>query len=131
MYEQFLPGGSINRPHGLVSVGLGTRIVRRSSGTVEGSETVRNPSDRHTQTPQKPERTDESCTQTHRNQTTRPVDRSGYCLQNKSRTQGKFIVLSIYLLDICKMYELPVLSGQRRKSKNVFYDSGEVYKRQQ
>ena len=33
--EQFLPGGSIDRPRGLVSVGLGTRIVRRSSGTVE------------------------------------------------------------------------------------------------
>ena len=33
--EQFLPGGSIDRSRGLVSVGLGTRIVRRSSGTVE------------------------------------------------------------------------------------------------
>ena len=33
----------------------------------ECSESVRNPSDRHTQTPQKPERADESRTQTHRN----------------------------------------------------------------
>ena len=28
--EHFLPGGSIDRPRGLVSVGLGTRIARRS-----------------------------------------------------------------------------------------------------
>ena len=49
----------------------------------ERSESVRNPSDRHTQTPQKPERVDESRTQTHRNQTARPVDRSGYCSQKK------------------------------------------------
>ena len=42
------------------------------------SEFVRNPSDCHTQTPQKPERADESRTQTHRNQTARPVGRSGY-----------------------------------------------------
>ena len=33
--EQFVPGGSIDRPRGLVSVGLGTRIAQRSSGTVE------------------------------------------------------------------------------------------------
>ena len=40
--EQFLLGGSIDRARGLLSVGLGTRIVRRSSGTVEigtGEET--------------------------------------------------------------------------------------------
>ena len=62
----------------------------------ERSESVRNPSDRHTQTPQKPERVDESRTQAHRNQTAWTVDRSGYCSQKKSTTQGKFIVLSIY-----------------------------------
>ena len=69
----------------------------------ERSEFVWNPSDRHSQTPQKPERADESRTQTHRNQTARPIGRSGYCSQNKSTTQGKFIVLSIYLLDTSKM----------------------------
>ena len=42
----------------------------------ERSESVRNTSGRHTQTPQKPERTDESRTQTHRNHTAWPVDRS-------------------------------------------------------
>ena len=96
--EQFLPGGSIDRLRGLVSVGLGMRIVRRDRRE-PCSESVRNPSDSHTQTPQKPERADDSRTQTHRNKTARLVDRSGYCSQNMSRTQGKFIVLSIYLLD--------------------------------
>ena len=96
--EQFLPGGSIDRPRGLVSVGLGTRIARRSSGTMERSEFVRNPSDLHTQTSQKPERADESRTQTHRKQTARPVGRSG--LEKQEPTQGKFIVLSIFFGDM-------------------------------
>ena len=33
--SDFLNARSIYRPHGQVSVGLGTRLVRRSSGTVE------------------------------------------------------------------------------------------------
>ena len=77
---QFLPGGSIDRP----------RVERRVTR-------------RHTQTLQKPERADESRTQTNRNQTARPVGRSGYCSQKMSTTQGKFIILSIYLLDTCKI----------------------------
>ena len=40
------------------------------------SESVRNPPDHHTQTPQKPERADDSRTQPNKNQTARPVDRS-------------------------------------------------------
>ena len=85
-----------HRPRGLVSVGLGTRIVRRSSGTVEiespfpirGTFGVRSesvgssyPDPTKTRTRGRVPYPDPQ-----------PVDRSGYCSQNKSTTQGKFIV---------------------------------------
>ena len=99
--------------------GSGYEKVWRSSC----SESVRNPSDRHTQTPQKPERAADSSTQTHRNQTTRPVHRSGYCSQDKTKTQGKFTVLLKYLLDTytrCRSSLWFCQRGSVKTGKNKF-----------
>ena len=93
----FCGSGYGTRPRVLVFVGSGyddrTDSERAPNAPRMGNSSRRSPN--------------YSRTQTHRNQTVRPVDRSAW-KKNKNRTHGKLIILSIYLLDTCKMWELPI-----------------------